>query len=130
MELHEANIDIQFISDQYAVAEYVSNYCTKIESGNTALLKNINDAAVAEGEAAKTTMAKLSKALDKGREVGIQESIYRLLGLTMTKFSDVVKFINSAHPHRRDGLLKQNLDNLEEGDSVFHNSIHDYYENR
>lgn len=130
MNLHEANIDIQIISDEYAVAEYVSDYCTKIESGNTALLKNINDAAVAEGEPAKITMSKLSKALDKGREVGIQESIYRLLGLPMSKFSEVVKFINSAHPHRRDGLLKQNLDSLQEGESVFHNSIHDYYENR
>ena len=130
MNIHRANIDLQFISDMYAVAEYVSNYCTKLESGQTALLRNINDEAIAEGEAAKETLSKLSKALDRGREVGIQEAIYRLLGLTMTKFSEVVKFINSAHPHRRDGLLRQDAEDLPDGESVFHNSVHDYYSNR
>ena len=53
MEVHGANIDIQYITDAYAVAEYVSNYCTKLEGGSSVLLKNINDAALAEGEAAK-----------------------------------------------------------------------------
>ena len=130
MNVHEANMDIQYISDAYAVIEYVSNYCTKLESGNTALLKNINDTAIADGEAAKDTLKKLSKALDRGREVGIQECIYRILGLPMSKFSEVVKYIDSNHPDRRDGLLKKNIDNLTETESVFHNSIHDYYMNR
>ena len=130
MEVHGANIDVQYITDAYAVAEYVSNYCTKLEGGNTALMKNINDAALAEGEAAKETLNKLSKALDRGREVGIQECVYRILGLIMSKFSEVVKFINSNHPDRRDGLLKSNLDNLQAGESIFHDSIHDYYMSR
>ena len=130
MNIHRANIDVQFITDQYAVAQYVSNYLTKLEGGSTALLKNINDEALREGEAGKVTLGKLVKALDRGREVAIQEAIFRLLGLTMTNFSEVVRFINSAHPHRRDGLLKQNLDDLPEGESVFHNSVHDYYRNR
>ena len=130
MDVHGANIDIQYITDAYAVVEYVSNYCTKLENGNTALLKNINDAAIAEGEAAKDTLRKLSKALDRGREVGIQECIYRILGLPMSRFSEVVKFINSNHPESRDGLRKQDLANLPAGESIFHNSIHDYYTNR
>ena len=44
----------------------------------------------------------------------------------MTRFSDVVRFINTNHPDHREGLLKANLDELEEGESVFHNSLHDY----
>ena len=130
MEVHGANIDIQYITDAYAVAEYVSNYCTKLEGGSTALLKNINETALAEGEAAKETLKKLSKALDRGREVGIQECVYRILGLPMSKFSEVVRFINSNHPDRRDGLLKQNFDDLPAGEPLFHNSIHDYYMSR
>ena len=78
----------------------------------------------------KDTIDKLARALDKGREVGIQESIYRLLGLTMTKFSEAVRFINTNHPDRRDGLLKTNLDNLDEEETIFQNSIHDYYQDR
>ena len=132
MNIHRANIDIQYVTDEYAVAEYVSNYCTKMEGGSSALLRNINEQCIAEGDTARDTLSKLSKALDRGREVGIQEAIYRLLGLTMTKFSEVVKFINAAHPHRRDGLLRQeqDLENLEPGESVFHNSPHDYYMSR
>ena len=132
MNIHRANIDIQYVTDEYAVAEYVSNYCTKMEGGTSALLRNINEQCIAEGDTARDTLSKLSKALDRGREVGIQEAIYRLLGLTMTKFSEVVKFINAAHPHRRDGLLRQeqDLENLEPGESVFHNSPHDYYMSR
>ena len=78
----------------------------------------------------KDIIDKLAKALDKGREVGIQEAVYRLLGLKMTKFSEVVKFINTNHPNRREGLLKSNLNSLDEEESVFHNSLHNYYEDR
>ena len=62
--------------------------------------------------------------------MSIQEAIYRALGLTMTKFSDVVRFINTNHPERRSGLLKANLDELENDENIFHNSLHDYYQIR
>ena len=62
--------------------------------------------------------------------MSIQEAIYRALGLKMTMFSDVVKFISTAHPERREGLLKSNLDDLDDDDKIFHNSIHDYYQMR
>ena len=62
--------------------------------------------------------------------MSIQEAIYRALGLTMTKFSDVVRFINTCHPERRSGLLKANLDELDEDENIFHNSLHDYYQIR
>ena len=114
IKLHQANQDIQFISDEYAVAQYICNYLTKNESGISGLLKNINDEALKSGENVMETIKKLGKALDKGREMSIQEAIYRALGLTMTKFSDVVRFINTCHPERRSGLLKANLDELDE----------------
>ena len=66
------------------------------------------------GEDAKETLKKLIKCLDKGREVPVQEAIFRACGLPLTKFSVMVKFINSAHPERREGLLKaaKDLDSL------------------
>ena len=69
MKLHQANQDIQFISDEYAVAEYICNYLTKNESGISGLLKNINDEALKTGENVLSTIKKLGKALDKGREI-------------------------------------------------------------
>ena len=87
---------------------------TKNESGTSALLKSINEEAIENGETVKKTIYKLAKALDKGREVGIQEAMYRLLGLKMLKFSQVVKFINTNHPDRREGLLRTDLNTLDE----------------
>merc|ERR1711895_28270 len=64
IKLHQANIDIQMITDEYAVAEYICNYVTKNESGLSHLLKNINDEAIEQGEDVFQTIKKLGKALD------------------------------------------------------------------
>ena len=72
----------------------------------------------------------LATVLDKHREVSIQETIYRILSLPMTKSSVVVKYLSTIHPHFRDGLLRSDLENLKDGESIFHNSPHKYYENR
>ena len=75
-------------------------------------------------------MNALASVLDKHREVSIQEAVYRLLSLPMTKSSVIVKYLSTVHPHFRDGLLKGNLDELDEDEPIFHNSPFDYYENR
>ena len=75
-------------------------------------------------------MKKFGNAIDKEREVSIQEIIYRLLGLPMSKFSAKVKLINTSHPEQRDGLMKGNLDDLGAEEDVYHMSCHQYYENR
>ena len=72
----------------------------------------------------------LASVLDKHREVSIQEAVYRLLGLNMTKSSVKVKYLSTIHPDFRDGLLKGNLENLQSDDSIFHNSPHEYYQSR
>ena len=82
-------------------------------------MKNINDEALKDGENVMVTIKKLGKALDKGREMSIQEAIYRALGLKMTRFKDVVRFIGTSHPERREGLLKPNLDELDEDEKNF-----------
>ena len=128
--IHGANMDIQYCSDPYAVAEYIVGYLLKNEAGVSLLLKSINDEALSKGESVLSTVKKIGRALDKGREVSVQEAVYRILGLPMTKFSDVVKFIDTQHPERREGLLKSNLNELSEDEPIFHNSIHNYYELR
>ena len=73
---------------------------------------------------------RLASVLDKHREVSIQEAVYRMMGFPMTKSSVVVKYLSTSHPHHRDGLLKGDLKNLPEGESIFHNSPQTYFENR
>ena len=95
-------------------------YLTKSESGMSQLLKAVNEEAgnVSNME----TLSKLASVLDKHREVSVQEAIYQLLGLPMTKSSVKVKYLSTIHPNFRDGLLKSNIEELEENDSIFHNS--------
>ena len=48
----------------------------------------------------------------------------------MSKFSRKVKFINTNHPEKRDGLVRENYEDLEDNEAVFHLSVHQYYEQR
>ena len=129
MQLHQANHDIQIVIDQFACAQYVCGYLTKNEGGISKLLRAVNDEC--DGNIKQITkLNKLAAVLDKHREVSVQEAVYRLLSLPMTKSSVKVKYLSTIHPHYRDGLLKGNIENIDENDSIFHCSPHQYYENR
>ena len=129
MRLHQANHDLQLVIDQFACAQYVCGYLTKNEAGISKLLKAVNDEC--DGNIRQLEkLNKLAAVLDKHREVSVQEAVYRLLSLPMTKSSVKVKYLSSIHPHFRDGLLKGNIEELAETDSVFHNSPHQYFESR
>ena len=128
MKLHKANHDIQICIDQYSVAQYICGYLTKNESGISQLLKSVNEETNSLSQMEKLNA--LASILDKHREVSIQEAVYRLLSLPMTKSSVAVKYLSTVHPNFRDGLLRGDIEDLEEGDSIFHNSPHDYYQNR
>ena len=128
MRLHKTNIDIQIVVDPYGAAQYCSSYMTKNESGKSKLMKTVNDETKNLSDLDK--LRSLASVLDKHREVSIQEATYRVLGLNMTRSSVKVKFLSTLHPNYRDGLLKGNLENLEDNESIFHNSPHDYYQSR
>ena len=128
MKLHKANHDLQICIDQYSVAQYICGYLTKNESGISRLLKAVNEETSNLKQMEKLNA--LASVLDKHREVSIQEAVYRLLSLPMTKSSVAVKYLSTVHPNFRDGLLRGNIEDLEENENIFHNSPHDYYENR
>ena len=124
----KANHDIQYVTDHFACANYITSYLTKNESGISKLLKTMEEEC--KNLSKMETLNRFADVLDKHREVSIQETIYRLLGLPMSKFSTKVKYLNTNHPNFRDGLLKGNIDELSENESVFHLSPHQYYEKR
>ena len=102
-----------------------SIYLTKNESGMSKLLKAVNDESTHLNHLDKLNA--LASVLDKHREVSIQEAIYRLLSLPMTKSSVKVKYLSSIHPNFRDGLLKGKLTDLDDDEPIFHNSPHEYH---
>ena len=50
--------------------------------------------------------------------------------MPLTSFSRAHKFINTLPPNKRDGLLKSNVDDLQQDESIFQRNIIEYYENR
>ena len=48
----------------------------------------------------------------------------------MTQFSRKIKYLSTTSSESRDGILKRNLDELEEGESPFLKSAVEYYEKR
>ena len=126
--LLKSNHDIQYVFDQWCCANYITAYLTKNEAGMSKLLKLLEEEF--RGLSQFDFIVALGEILDKHREVSIQEAIFRLLGLPMLKFSTKVKFINTNHPKRRLGLLREDLENLPNNEDVFHMSPHKYYEQR
>ena len=128
MRLFKSNHDLQICIDQYSCAQYICGYLTKNESGMSKLLKAINEETTNERQIDKLNA--LASVLDKHREVSIQEAVYRLLSLPMTKSSIKVKYLSTVHPNFRDGLLKGNIHTLDDNEEIFHNNPQQYYENR
>ena len=128
MAIYQANHDLQIVVDQHGCVQYMTGYVTKSEEGMSRLCRAINEESSNLKQVDKINA--FAKVLDKNREISIQESIYRLMGLQMTKSSIKVKYISTVHPHFQDGLLKGNIEELDDNESVFHMSPHQYYEVR
>ena len=69
-----------------------------------------------------------------GAFVGRVKSKIRLFIFTdpslLKAISKITSYYTLSRPNFRDGLLRGDIEDLEEGDSIFHNSPHDYYQNR
>ena len=130
MAVHPANQDFTLCIDENQVAAYIINYLTKNEAGQSKMLKEVDEQCAKQGLSYSEKLKMFANALDQSREVSVQEIVYRLLGLPMTQFSRKIKYLSTSDCQNRDGILKQDLDNLEEGESAFLKSAVDYYEKR
>ena len=128
MSIVKCNHDIQYIFDEFSCTNYMTAYVTKIEAGWSLFLKRLEEEIRNLTKIAQ--LERLGSEVDKKREVSIQEAIYRALGLPMSKFSTKVKFISTNHPIKRDGLLRENWQEIEDGEPILHLSQHQYYELR
>ena len=128
-----SNHDIQIIAGEqgaFAVGCYIAKYISKEEAGQSNLLKGIEEESAKKGESTDMKLKKLAKVLEDTREVSMQEIIYRLFGYSMCSASRKCKFIQTQPPEQRDGLMKPNIENLKEDESIFFPNIIEYYQNR
>merc|ERR1712002_1354077 len=128
-----SNQDIQIIAGEeaaFAVATYAAKYISKDEAGQSKLLKRIEEESRLFGDSTDLQLKKLGKVLEDTREVSMQEVIFRLFGYNMCSSSRKKKFIQTLPPEKRDGLLKANIEELDDKDDIFCYNIIDYYQNR
>merc|ERR1712030_125343 len=128
-----SNQDIQIIAGEeaaFAVATYAAKYISKDESGQSKLLKRIKEESRLFGDSTDLKLKKLGKVLEDTREVSMQEVIFRLFGYSMCCSSQKKKFIQTLPPEKRDGLIKSNIEELDDNDDIFCYNIIDYYKNR
>ncbi len=137
-----ANLDIQFCHDSYAVITYICDYYGKDDSGMTEMLKEALQ--TAKGKGKKDQLHALKSAYLTHRQIGACEATYRLLPNLHMKDSNIsCVFLSTGFPENRSVFLKrveqesENTDNncefqLEDHEGQFQRTItmHDRYRAR
>jgi hypothetical protein len=121
-----ANIDIQFCHNVYAVCTYISDYVGKDESGITEMLretlkKNRNTSQ-------ETLLKSLKQTYMTHRQIGLSEAVYRLFPFLHMKQSNTkCIFVPSGFPENRSVFFRKvtaeeadqdEFEEMDDGDSV------------
>ena len=102
----QANHDIQYILDGYAVAVYIIAYTCKSQKGMSALLDTAAKEAKADNMALKQAVRHMGNKFLNCVETGAQEAAYLVLQTPITRASREVIFINTNKPEERPFILK------------------------
>ena len=99
-----ANMDIQLVTDVYAVIKYICSYIAKAQKGMSKILAEACKAAI-EDPSISEQLKGVASAFVRGEEVCAQEAALLLLELKITRSSRSFKFINTE----RSSSYAQNL---------------------
>lgn len=127
LKLWEANIDIQFVLDEFAVAAYMVNYINKVDSGLSKLLPDAGNVSL------RQRFQKISNVYINGTILSAQEAAYLNLSMSLSKFSREVIFINTSPIDSRVRMLKskQDLEQINKQDTnITVSDVFEKYSNR
>ena len=128
LQLWGANIDFQYVLDEYSTVMYVCSYMMKSEKAMGEVLKSVSKECHSEPIAEQ--LKKIGKAFVGHRVVGAPEAAMCELSMWFMKKSRKVTFVNSGMRDDHVSLPKNGkiLDGLEDDeDNVYMLSIHDRY---
>lgn len=157
LELHQANMDIQFVLDPYACVSYILSYINKANRGMSKLMREIvaelnnSDKAITHREKLKIIASKFLHA----SEISAQEAVYYILQMPVSMSSRhvsvlfiyyflsnifilfyyfiQVQFINTSPPDKRVRMVvpESVLRTLpQDSEDVFSSNLLDYYSAR
>jgi hypothetical protein len=133
LDLHRANMDIQFILDPYACISYIVNYVAKSQRGMSMLLRNIIEKSREGKISIKEQLKMVANTFVNCSEVSAQEVAYHILAIPMSVSSRANMFINTSRPNERVRLVKprKDLEEMnEESNDIYVSNMIDYYTNR
>lgn len=136
LEMHRANMDIQYIVDPYSCVQYVLGYINKSSRGMSKLLREVVRETNAGSTSHKERLRQIGSKFLNATEISAQESAYYSLQMPVSKFSRQVVYINTAPPENRVRVvlsakdLRQRQQQNPASTDIFKSNIIDYYVNR
>ena len=82
---HRANMDIQFVTDPYGAAAYVSAYMLKANAKMSVTLKRAQKEINAGNLGIRKRLLALANVFQNSSEIGAQECVYSLLSMSVAK---------------------------------------------
>ncbi len=131
-----ANMDLSFVTDAYAVIIYIISYITKAEREIGLLLSNAQKEAAKQGNlSAREALKKLGSVYLHNRDVCAQEAVYRLTNMHLKECSRKVVFVPTGSNIVKMSLplsvLKQKASSHDlRTEDMWMTSIVDRYKNR
>ncbi|GBM56827.1 hypothetical protein AVEN_226240-1, partial [Araneus ventricosus] len=129
----QANMDIQFILDEYAVVAYLVDYINKSGRGISRILRNCVEATSSQKTSLKEGLKAVANQFINSVEISAQEAAWSILELPMSKISEDTIFIPTFRQEERTRMLKSKdiLGNLDaDCRDVYELNIIDYYTKR
>ena len=114
LPLINSNMDIQFVTNEFAVASYIVNYISKVNTELTRNLRNFQDVMKHSTMSMKNALYKIASVFTNYSVICAQEAVYLILALPFSVSSRASVFINTQRPEERVKLVKssEELSNL------------------
>ncbi|XP_051816503.1 uncharacterized protein LOC127537664 [Acanthochromis polyacanthus] len=123
-----ANMDIQYVLDEYSCAMYMMSYMTKPEHEMTEFLKSVVKTARESDLNQQQEMRRIMQAYAKHREVSAQEAVARTCSLPLKKCSRSVIFLSTDEDGMKMSLPMSRLNDMApESEEVWMMGVPDKY---
>ncbi|GFT44846.1 ATP-dependent DNA helicase PIF1 [Trichonephila clavipes] len=106
LSLMQANMDIQFVLDEYAVVAYLVDYVNKPGRGLSKLLRNCIEATAQGKHSLKECLVSVANQFINSVEISAQEAAWSILELPMSKMSEDTIFIPTFKREDRTRMIK------------------------
>ncbi|XP_066926766.1 uncharacterized protein [Clytia hemisphaerica] len=127
----QSNMNIQYVTNMYAVLAYITSYMCKPERNMSELMKKAHKEA--SGKDVKDKLRAIGNVFLTKREVSTHEAIKRTLSLKMKTSNINVEFVITGPKEKRTRILKSPSEVAKldpDSKNVYKNSMFDKYQNR